>query len=119
MKELRLKLLQLHKLFVDAERGNFENQNGRISSGQFLNLIVNDSSFQWLRKFSILIVEIDEMFDLDDGFTAEMIERYISQIRSLINHESVDAEFINKYNRLLENNSEIAVKHRELENLLA
>jgi len=118
LKRARLQLLQLHKLFVDAERSNFEKQSGQVSSGQFLNLLVNDTNFQWLRKFSILIVEIDEMFDLDDGFTENMIEKHISQIYSLINYDLTNADFEDKYRKFMQGNIEIAAKHNELKKLL-
>jgi len=118
LKEARLKLLQLHKLFVDVERGDYERRNGQVSSGQFLNLLVNDASFQWLRKFSTLIVEIDEMFELDDGYTKHMVEKYISQINNLVNLELADEEFINKYENFIQRNTEIAVKHSEIRKLL-
>lgn len=119
LKDARLKLLQLHKLFVDEERNRFENQNGKVSSGQFLNLLVNDESFQWLRKFSTLIVEIDEMFDLDDGFTEDMMDGQLSQIENLILLDpSLDKEFADKYQRFMQENTEIAVKHAELKQLL-
>lgn len=118
LKQARLKLLQLHKLFVDAERNNYENQNGQVSSGQFLNLLVNDANFQWLRRFSILIVEIDEMFDLDDGFTENLIEKYLSQIHSLVNFELADTEFEARYVKFMQDNIEIAAKHEELKKSL-
>ncbi len=114
LKRERLQLLQLHKLFVDAERSEYEQQNGRVSSGQFLNLLVNDANFQWLRKFSILIVEIDEMFDLDDGFTENMMEKYLSQIDSLLAFDLTDAEFEDKYKKFMRDNIEIADKQTEL-----
>jgi len=118
LKQARLQLLQLHKLFVDAERSNFKKQSGQVSSGQFLNLLLNDANFLWLRKFSILIVEIDEMFDLDDGFSESIVEKYLSQIRDLINLKLADAEFQNKYKNFMQDNSEIAVKHSSLKKLL-
>jgi len=119
LKQARLQLLQLHKLFIDAERRNFENLNGQISSGQFLNLLVENTSFQWLRKFSILIVEIDEMFDLDDGYTENMIDNYLSQIRKLVSFDLADSEFEDKYKMFMQENSEIAIKHSELKKLLS
>jgi len=118
LKQARLQLLQLHKLFIDAERRDFEKQNGQVSSGQFLNLLVNNANFQWLRKFSLLIVEIDEMFELDDGFTESMVENCLTQLRSLVNLDSAEAEFEDKYKNFMQNNSEIAVKHNELTKLL-
>lgn len=119
LKESRLQLLRLHKLLVDIERENFEKLNGQISSGQFLNLLVNDSGFGWLRKFSTLIVEIDEMLDLDDGFGENMIEKHFSQMRDLLSLKTADEEFKEKYKNLLQTNPEVAGKHSELKKLLA
>lgn len=119
LKEARLQLLRLHKLLVDIERREFEQGNGQVSSGQFLNLLLNEPAFQWLKKFSTLIVEIDEMLDLDDGFTVNMIEKHISQLRNLINLDLADKEFRNKYKKYIKTDSEIAAKHMELKNLLS
>ncbi len=114
LKESRLKLLKLHKLLVDSEREDFENLNGKISSGQYLNLLVNDSNFEWLRKFSTLIVEIDEMLDLDDGYTINMIDKHFSQIRDLLDTETKDEDFNKKFKNILLVNSEVAEKRKEI-----
>ena len=118
IKQARLALLKLHKLLVDIERENYEKVNGQITSGQFLNLLVNDSNFSWLRKFSTLIVEIDEMLDLDDGYTENMIDRQFIQMRALLNMESAGEDFLIKYQRILQTNSEAAGKHGELKGFL-
>ncbi len=119
LKKARFQLLTLHKILVDIERENYEKENGQITSGQFLNLLVNDSDFSWLRKFSTLIVEIDEMFDLDDGYTEVMIDKQFSQMRNLLNLENADDDFKTKYQNTLQSNSEVAGKHGELKYLLA
>ena len=119
LKDARLQLLRLHKLLVDIERGNFEKLNGQTSSGQFLNLLINDRNFDWLRKFSTLIVEIDEMLDLDDGFSDEMIEKHLFQIRELIDLKASDNDFNEKYKDYLQTNPEVSGKHSELKKLLA
>ena len=119
LKTTRLQLLQLHKLLVDIERENYENENGRITSGKFLNLLVNDENFSWLRKFSTLIVEIDEMLDLDDGYTEQMIEKQFSQMRNLLDLANADDDFKTKYQNNLQSNSEVAGKHGELKKILA
>jgi len=118
LKDARLQLLRLHKLLVDIERGNFEKLNGQTSSGQFLNLLINDRNFDWLRKFSTLIVEIDEMLDLDDGFSDEMIEKHLFQIRELIDLKASDNGFNEKYKDYLQSHSEVLGKHSELKKLL-
>ncbi len=119
LKESRLKLLKLHKLLVDSEREDFENLNGKISSGQYLNLLVNDSNFEWLRKFSTLIVEIDEMLDLDDGYTINMIDKHFSQIRDLLDTETKDEDFNKKFKNILLVNSEVAEKRKEIVKLIS
>ncbi len=119
LKEARLQLLKLHKQLVDVERENYENEYGQITSGYFLNLLVDDKNFSWLRKFSTLIVEIDEMLDLDDGYTENMLEKQFAEMRKLLNLENADEEFKAKYQNALQNNAEIAGKHGELKSLLA
>ena len=119
LKESRLNLLRLHKLLVDIERENFENLNGKISSGYYLNLLVNDSNFEWLRKFSTLIAEIDEMFDLDDGYTINRIDKYLSQMRDLLDAETTDKNFNKKFKNILQVNSEVADKRKKIIKLIS
>jgi hypothetical protein len=119
LKESRLRLLKLHKLLIDIERENFENLNGKITSGHYLNLLVNDSNFEWLRKFSTLIVEIDEMLDLDDGYTINMINKNLSQLRELLDSETIDENFNKKFKTVLQTNSEVADKREEIVKLLS
>lgn len=118
LKDARLELLKLHKLLVDLERQTYERRNGQITSGQFLQLLVGNENFSWLRKFSSLIVEIDEMLDLNDGFSEEMIGKQISQIRNLLLFESRDDEFGAKYRNYVENNLEVREKHNELKKFI-
>lgn len=119
LKEARLQLLQLHKLLVDNERVSFEKNNGRVTSGQFLNILINEEDFKWLKRFSSLIVEIDEMFDLDDGASINMVENQLLRMKDLLDLNNSDDEFRNKYNKALQNNSEIHNKHQELKKTLS
>jgi len=119
LKDVRLQLLKLHKLLIDIERENFEKLNGKITSGQFLSLLVDDKNFSWLRNFSTLIVEVDEMLDLDDGFTEAMIDKHLFQIGELLNLRNIDKDFNEKYKNLLQTNPEVAGKHSELKKSLS
>jgi hypothetical protein len=69
--------------------------------------------------FSNLIVEIDEMFDLDDGVSLEMIENYLSKMTELLDLDETDEDFKNKYTKVLQNNSEIQEKHQQLKIFLS
>src|ERR1051325_6370928 len=61
---VRRALLKLHKALLDDERIEFERVRGRIaSSGEFLQLVLNDEWFAYLRPLSALVVQIDELLD--------------------------------------------------------
>lgn len=112
-------LLSLHKSLIDFERAGYERIHGRLKAGQFLNVLLEDESFVWLRKFSMLIVEIDEMFDLKDGITDEMVSANLAKIRELIAMSEPDEEFRGKYQVALQNNSEAAGSQGQLQTLLS
>jgi len=118
LKEARLQLLRIHKLLIDIERENFEKQTGLLTSGQFLGLLLDDPDLQWLRKFSTLIVEIDEMLDLDDGFSEGMIQNQLSAIKNLIDFDGLDREFEERYKNSIQRNPQVALKHGELKNFM-
>lgn len=119
LKEARLQLLKLHKILVDNERETFEKNNGQVTSGHFLNVLINDKNFEWLKKFSSLIVQIDEMFDLDDGVSANMIEDQLLQMKNLLELTNSDDEFRAKYTKVLQDDPEIQDKHQQLIKILS
>ena len=59
---VRTVLLRLHKTLLDFERQAYERAHGTIgNSYQFLQLVMSDPWFAWLRQLSELIVEMDEL----------------------------------------------------------
>ncbi|HEX8747210.1 MAG TPA: hypothetical protein VF717_08415, partial [Pyrinomonadaceae bacterium] len=71
LRDLRRGLLHLHKALLDTERAAYEQAMGRVTSGELLQLVLNDEQFAWLRFFSELIVRIDEMLDADEPVAEE------------------------------------------------
>ncbi|HYX30140.1 MAG TPA: hypothetical protein VE863_16480 [Pyrinomonadaceae bacterium] len=63
LRDLRSRLLHLHKLLLEIERQNFEKKSGRVTTGELLQLVINHSQFAWLRIISALVVEIDEVLN--------------------------------------------------------
>ena len=61
LREVRNRLLDLHKLLLDDERAVYEQLYGRISNQAMLQLLISDQRFAWLRRLSTLVVEIDEL----------------------------------------------------------
>jgi hypothetical protein len=82
---LRNGLLRLHKSLMDLERAAYERDVERItSSGQYLNLVLNDPWFSWLRELSQFIVLVDETLAQEEPVGAEEAARLITQARALV-----------------------------------
>lgn len=118
LKNSRDLLLKLHKSLLDHERRIYEGINGPKSPTEFLNLLLEDPDFAWLRKFSTLIVEIDEMFAQKDGYGEEAVDTHIGALRSLVAMEDEDETFKAKYQSGLQEDLDAAAQHGELRTLL-
>lgn len=119
LKKARNLLLKLHKVLVDVERIRYEGKHGTVSSGQFLGRLLEDPDFAWLRKFSTLIVDIDEMFDQKDGFSNESVEEHLLKVSELIGLRDQDERFKSKYEFALQNVLDAVAIQGELKSLLA
>lgn len=112
-------MLKLHKVLLDAEREMYEGIHGPRTPTEFLSLLLEDEDFAWLRNFSRLIVDIDEMFAQRDGFTDEAVGLHLERISRLIAMEDAEDEyFIAKYQFALQRDPEAAGLHSELHALI-
>ena len=118
LKSSRDLLLKLHKKLVDHERAIYEGLNGSVNSGQFLSLLLSDDEFSWLRKFSTLIVDIDEMFAQKDGYSLDAVSLHIESLRALVSMNDEDEVFRTKYQAALQQDLDAAAHQGELRRLL-
>ena len=118
LRDARNLLLKLHKNLVDHERAIWEGINGPVTSGQFLNVLLEDKDFVWLRKFSTLIVDIDEMFAQKDGYAAETVDLHLEKLRQLISMSDEDEDFKAKYQAALQQDLDAASRQGDLRSLL-
>ncbi len=119
LKSGRNRLLDLHKLLVGRERAKYESSNGSVTSGQFLNLLLEDPEFVWLRKFSTLIVDIDEMFAQKDGFDEKAVEVHLSKMREMVLPESDDEDFVTRFKAAIDDDLGVGALHHDLGELLS
>ncbi len=119
LKQARNLLLKLHKRLIDEERMAFERFNGPLTAGQFLNMLLDNDRFVWLRKLSMLIAEIDEMFDLKDGVSGDMVRACLTKTADLVGMRDPDADFNSKYRAAIEKDAVTAGMHRELTSLVS
>jgi hypothetical protein len=117
LKQSRNLLLKLHKVLVDYEREAYEAFNGKKTSTEFLSLLLNDSGLEWLRRFSTLIVDIDEMFAQKDGFSEEQIDAHLGRMQEMLEMNGEDESFLAKYQTALQNDPDAAALHAEIKRL--
>jgi len=119
LKNARNILLKLHKSMLDMEREMYEGIHGKLGPAQFVNILMEDEDFAWLRKFSSLIVDIDEMFDLKEAVTAEMVDANLKKVRELVEMSEPDEYFKAKYQFALQRDPDVAGLHSQLKAVLA
>ena len=108
LKTARNLLLKLHKSKLDHELEKYEGINGKLNATEFLNLLLEDDDFAWLRQFSMLIVEIDEMFAMRDGLPSELIEANWKKVGELAAMTEPDEYFRAKYQFALQRDANAA-----------
>jgi hypothetical protein len=117
LRDLRHRLLHLHKSLLDIERVNYEKVFGQVNSGELLQLVINHPQFAWLRTISALVVEIDEALDADEPATANDMQNLLAQTRSLfVSHEN--EEFRQKYQAVLQHDPAVVMEHAGVIKLL-
>jgi hypothetical protein len=112
---LRNGLLRLHKSLLYSERAGYERDIARITStGQYLNLVLNDPWFHWLHELSQFIVMIDETLDLDEPASDADAERLIVQARELVTPAEQGNGFGRRYYEAIQKDAAIVLAHRDM-----
>ena len=119
LKNARNILLKLHKSMLDLERAMYEGIHGPLNATEYLNLLLEDEDFAWLRKFSMLIVEIDELFAVKAGVSSEMVDASLIMVRKLVEMEEPDEYFRAKYEFAIQRDPDAARLHGQLKTLLS
>lgn len=117
--DLRRGLLGLHKALIVAEQLTYERINGRVSStGQLLQLVLNDPWFTWLHPLSQLVIRIDELLDEEMEPTAVEVEHFVAEVRTLIRPSEEGDGFERSYYEALQRAPDVIFAHVEVKKLL-
>jgi hypothetical protein len=112
---LRNGMLRLHKTLLDSERAAYERDVERITTtGQYLNLVLNDPWFHWLRELSQFVVLVDETLDFDEPATAADADRIIARARELVSPSETANGFGRKYWEAMQRDAGIVLAHRDM-----
>ena len=118
--ELRNGLLALHKTLLDSERAMYEHDIARItSSGELLNLVINDPWFAWLHALSEFVVLIDETLDAEEPPQGMDAERLIAQAWELMAPDENGKGFAKRYFEALQRDPDVVLAHARMRKVLA
>jgi hypothetical protein len=116
LKALRDGLLRLHKSLLELQRAAYERDVAAITTtGQYLNLVLDDPAFQWLRELSAFIVMIDEaLAQKTPPATPEDAERLIAQARALLSPSEEGIGFARAYFDIMQRDAAAVLAHRDM-----
>jgi hypothetical protein len=113
--ELRNGLLKLHKSLLDSERATYERDVARITTtGQYLDLVLNDPWFAWLRELSQFIVLIDETLAFEEPATLADAQRLVAQARDLLAPAENGSSFGRSYFEAIQRDPNVVLAHRDM-----
>lgn len=118
--DLRNGLLKLHKTLLDSERSVYERDVARITStGQYLNLVLNDPWFAWLHELSEFIVLVDETLDFEEPATPADGDRLIARARELVSPSENGSAFARSYFEAMQRDPGVVLAHRDMMRVFA
>ena len=118
LRELRNKLLHLHRVLLDTERITYEQVYGRVSSTELLQLVIEHKHFAWLHRISELIVQIDEMLQADEPVLLDDVQNLIAHTRTLLTPAEVGNAFARKYYNAIQRDPGVVLAHADVSKLL-
>lgn len=118
-RDMRIRLLNLHKVLLEDARVAYEMDRGRIgSSAGLLQLVISDPWFAWLHPLSELVVRIDETLRPDAPATVADGAGLLEHVARLLSPEQAPAEFARRYYEALQRQPAVIVAHAEVRRIL-
>ena len=119
LRDLRTRLLQLHKVLLDDARAAYEMDRGRVgSTGKLLQLVINDPWFAWLHSLSELIVRIDQSVEPGAPTTAVDAAALVDQVERLLTASETGEGFARRYYDALQRQPAVVLAHADVRRAL-
>ena len=107
-------LLRVHKALLDHERARYEQAHGPIGGpGAFLQLVIHDPAFAWLRPISEFVVQIDEFVSSREPRNPADGEALLRQACDLLTPSESGTDFQRQYYRALQESDDAVEAHAE------
>jgi len=115
LRDLRGKLLQLHKVLLDDARVAYEMDRGRVTSNAtLLQLVIGDPWFAWLHSLSELIIRIDQTAEPDSPATDADAATLFEQVERLLTASETGEGFQRRYYDALQRQPAVVLAHAEV-----
>ena len=115
LRDLRARLLHLHKALLDDTRVSYEMDRGRIASNAtLLQLVIGDPWFAWLHALSELIVRIDQTAEPDSPATDLDAAALIEQVEQLLTASETGEGFQRRYFEALQRQPAVVLAHADV-----
>ena len=115
LRELRAKLLHLHKVLLDDTRATYEMDRGRVSStGSLLQLVISDPWFSWLHSLSELVVRIDQLTEAESPATEADAASLVEQVEKLLTASETGDGFHRRYFEALQRQPAVVLAHADV-----
>jgi catechol 2,3-dioxygenase len=119
LRDLRARLLNLHKVLLDDARSAYEMDRGRIASNaNLLQLVINDPWFAWLHPLSELVVRIDETIEPDAPATEADGAALVDQVERLLAPAENGEAFARRYFEALQRQPSVVLAHADVRRAL-
>ena len=119
LRELRGRLLSLHKVLLDDARVAYEMDRGRIgSNANLLQLVINDPWFAWLHALSGLVVRIDETIEPESPATEADGATLVAQVEQLLTASEEGEGFARRYYEALQRQPAVVMAHSDVRRTL-
>jgi catechol 2,3-dioxygenase len=119
LRDLRPRLLSLHKVLLDDAKVAYEMDRGRIgSNANLLQLVINDPWFAWLHPLSELVVRIDETIERDSPATEADGTALVEQVERLLAPAEDGETFARRYFEALQRQPSVVLAHADVRRAL-
>ena len=119
LRDLRGKLLQLHKVLLDDTRVAYEMDRRRVpSNAALLQLVIGYPWFAWLHSLSELVVRIDQTVDADSPATDADAATLIDQVEKLLTASETGEGFQRRYYDALQRQPAVVLAHADVRRVI-
>jgi hypothetical protein len=112
LKAIRIALLDLHKALLDLEKEFYEKEYGEIkTSGEYLQLVIGHPLFDWLKKLSGIIVEMDELLSPRSKLGPEEAVSAVEAVRMLLILDEHGTDYQKRYWAAVQESPDVLIEH--------